>query len=149
MTTPGQGPDPSGVNRWTVQAPSAVVTVSVMFGMASVLLLASGRKLIGPDPPRPASPRSRSPLSWPRVDPDSLRGPAAPGARAGCRQIRPHRHRNTQPVRPAVALRPVGGLPAAHHQKGAFQIGGLRIAVVPAWRFQRRMVARARGHHLG
>jgi hypothetical protein len=43
--------------------PSGVVTVSVMFGMASVVLLPPRRKFIGADPPRPATPRLRSPLS--------------------------------------------------------------------------------------
>jgi hypothetical protein len=38
--------------------------VSVMFGMASVLLLPARRKFIGVDPPRPASPRLRSPLDF-------------------------------------------------------------------------------------
>jgi hypothetical protein len=49
-----------------------VVTVSVVFGMASVVLLTRRREFIGVDPPRPASPRSRSPL-------DFWRRPAAPG----------------------------------------------------------------------
>jgi hypothetical protein len=33
-------------------------------GMELVLLLRSGRKFIGVDPPRPASPRSRSPRDF-------------------------------------------------------------------------------------
>jgi hypothetical protein len=36
----------------------------LMFGMASVVLLAPRRKFIGADPPRPASPRLRSPLDF-------------------------------------------------------------------------------------
>jgi len=44
-----------------VQAPSGVLMVSVVFGMASVLLLVIAAKFIGVDPPRPASPRLRSP----------------------------------------------------------------------------------------
>ena len=43
--TPGHGPWPSGVCRLTGQDPSAVVTVSVILGMGSVLLPMSARKL--------------------------------------------------------------------------------------------------------
>src|ERR1700741_1172273 len=53
MTTPGQGPSPSGVNRRTVQVPSGVLMVSVIFGMPSVLLPGFGRKLNGVPIPTP------------------------------------------------------------------------------------------------
>jgi hypothetical protein len=46
--------------------------VSMMFGMALVLLLNRRRGIFGVDPPRPASPRLRSPRSF-------WRRPAAPG----------------------------------------------------------------------
>jgi hypothetical protein len=41
--------------------PSGVVTVSVIFGMPSVLLPGVGREFIGVDPPCPGSPRLGSP----------------------------------------------------------------------------------------
>ena len=45
ITTAGQGPSPSGVCSVTGQEPSAVVTVSEMLGMGSVLLSGGPRKL--------------------------------------------------------------------------------------------------------
>ena len=45
ITTAGQGPSPSGVCSVTGQEPSAVVTVSEMLGMGSVLLPGGPRKL--------------------------------------------------------------------------------------------------------
>src|ERR1700687_934352 len=47
MITPAQGPVPAGVYSVTAQEPSAVVTVSSMLGMASVLRHRSGSKLSG------------------------------------------------------------------------------------------------------
>src|ERR1700687_1885576 len=47
MITPAQGPVPAGVYSVTAQEPSAVVTVSSMLGMASVLPRRSGSKLSG------------------------------------------------------------------------------------------------------
>ena len=64
-------------------------------------------------------------------------------------QGRPHRHRHAVGVRPADALRPRAGLPAGHHQEDPPALGGLRAAVVPARRDQRRLAARARRQHLG
>src|SRR5580693_6160490 len=93
MTTPGQGPAPSGVNSWTGQVPSGVVTVSVMFGMASVVLLPPRRELFGVDPLRPATPRLRSPLAFIGVDP--LR-PATPRLRSPLAFI------GVDPLRPAT-----------------------------------------------
>ena len=47
MITPDQGPVPLGVCRVTGQVPSGVLTVAEMLGMATVLLVGSGRKLSG------------------------------------------------------------------------------------------------------
>src|SRR5262245_59463383 len=47
MTTPGQGPSPSGVYRVTGQVPSGVVTEAETLGMLNVLRHSSGRKLGG------------------------------------------------------------------------------------------------------
>jgi hypothetical protein len=75
------------------QLPSGVVTLSVILGMATFLLLAiianlidgdpprlrSPLEFVGGDPPRPASPRLRSPLEFVGGDPPR---PASPRLRS-------------------------------------------------------------------
>ncbi len=84
-----------------------------------------------------------------RVNRDAIRGPAALRARNGYAQIRPHRHRNPQPVWPADVLDLSAYFPLLTTKKVHFKFGSLRAAVVFARRFQYRLAARARSHHLG
>ena len=65
------------------------------------------------------------------------------------RQIRPHRHRHPQRVRPPDALRPGRELPADHHQTRALQVRGPGAALVPARRHQRALAAGAAASRSG
>ena len=137
MTTPGHGPVAVGGGKVTGQVPSGGRdgVGDRRHGFRSTPRL-RGRKLTrcrhaSADLPRPYEDLLRLVLE------------------TGHAEVRPHRHRHPQPVRPPAALRPGGRLPADHHQEGAPQVGRLRAAVVPARRLQRALAAGARRHDLG
>ncbi len=98
--------------------------------------------------PCPHIPSRRAPV--PRFPPDApVPRFHAPRPRPRRGEAGPHRHRHAVGVRPSAALRPGGGLSAAHHQEGAHQVDRPRAAVVPARRDQRAPAAGRRRHHLG
>ena len=67
----------------------------------------------------------------------------------GVREVRPHRHRHEERLRPPDALRPARGLPAGHDEEGAPEVHHPRAAVVPARRRQRALAAGTRRDDLG
>ncbi len=83
-----------------------------------------------------------------RRHPHALRRSPARRPRLGRAQVRSHRHRYHERVRPTDPIRPGSGVPPRDDQTRPHEVDRVRTAVVPPRRVERRVAAGQRRDHL-